>query len=222
MARFAQSDSQIQAIRANHFIGDRKSLSIAKNHPKPSQEFSEEFGPPIHKTKGFSRNSPQKVHPNLAKNLGREVFWNTFSGLNFRVPEPNPAFFVCESRFGGLKIANCRFEAVRANQLNVTKIIGASLTNPFVRISLSESPASRCELLDHPSYGCLAVQSYALRSLVHSTAIRFVVARKAKIATSATCDTSARQAAMILDSSLWSSKLLPEREEPGPQRFRRF
>ena len=31
--------------------------------------------------KGFSRNSPQKVHPNFAENLGREILGNTFSGL---------------------------------------------------------------------------------------------------------------------------------------------
>ena len=36
----------------------------------------------------------------------------------FRVPEPNPPFF-CESRFGGLKIANRRFEALRANRSRV-------------------------------------------------------------------------------------------------------
>ena len=35
-------------------FGDRKSLSIAKNHPKPSQEFSEQFGPLTYKMKGFS------------------------------------------------------------------------------------------------------------------------------------------------------------------------
>ena len=35
-------------------IEDRKSLSIAKNQPKPSQEFSELFGPFIHKIKGFT------------------------------------------------------------------------------------------------------------------------------------------------------------------------
>ena len=62
-------------------IGDRKSLSIAKNHPKPSQEFSEQFGPSIHEMKGFSRNSPQRVHPNFAQNLGRQILGNTFSGL---------------------------------------------------------------------------------------------------------------------------------------------
>ena len=32
--------------------------------------------------KGFSRNSPQKVHPNFAQNLGRQILGNTFSGLN--------------------------------------------------------------------------------------------------------------------------------------------
>ena len=63
-----------------HCFGDRKSLSIAKNHPKPSQEFSEQFGPSIHKIKGFRRNSPRKVHPNFAENLGREILGNTFSG----------------------------------------------------------------------------------------------------------------------------------------------
>ena len=44
----------------NHKIGTGKSLSIAKNHPKPSQEFSERFGPFIHKMKGFRKNSRQK------------------------------------------------------------------------------------------------------------------------------------------------------------------
>ena len=38
----------------------------------------------------------------------------------FRVPELNPLF--CESRFRGLKIANRRFEAIRANRSHVMKI----------------------------------------------------------------------------------------------------
>ena len=38
----------------------------------------------------------------------------------FRVPELNPLF--CESRFGGLRIANRGFEAIRANRPNVMKI----------------------------------------------------------------------------------------------------
>ena len=62
-----------------------ESLSIARNHPKPSQEFSEQFGPSIRKMKGFSSgNSPQKVHPNFAQNLGRQILGNTFSGLDTR------------------------------------------------------------------------------------------------------------------------------------------
>ena len=65
--------------RAQRF-GDRKSLSIARNHPKASQEFSEEFGPSTHKIKGFSKNSHQKVHPNFAKILGRQILGNTLSG----------------------------------------------------------------------------------------------------------------------------------------------
>ena len=65
-------------------LGVRKSLSIAKNHPKPSQEFSEQIESSIHKKKGFRRNSPQKVHPNFAQNLGRQILGNTFSGLENR------------------------------------------------------------------------------------------------------------------------------------------
>ena len=63
-------------------VGDPKSLSIAKNHLKPSQEFSEQFGPSIHKMKGFCRNSLQKVHANFAQKLGRQILGNTFSGRN--------------------------------------------------------------------------------------------------------------------------------------------
>ena len=51
-------------------FGDRKSLSTAKNHPKPSQEFREQIGPFLHKMKGFSKISHRKVHPKFAKNLG--------------------------------------------------------------------------------------------------------------------------------------------------------
>ena len=74
-------------------FGDRKSLSIAKNHPKTSQEFSEQFGPSTHNIKGFSKNSHQKVHPNFAKILGRQILGNTLSGPNdllqkCRTPEP--------------------------------------------------------------------------------------------------------------------------------------
>ena len=65
-----------------HSVGDQKVLSIAKIHPKPSQEYSEHFGPFIHKIKGFGRNSPQKVHPNFAQNLGRRTLGNTSLGLN--------------------------------------------------------------------------------------------------------------------------------------------
>ena len=39
----------------------------------------------------------------------------------FRVPEVNVSF--CESRFGGLKIANRRFEAIRANHSHVMKVV---------------------------------------------------------------------------------------------------
>ena len=66
-------------------IGDRTSLSIAKNHPKTSQEVSEQFGPSTHKIKGFSKNSHQKVHLNFAKILGRQILGNTLSGPNRKV-----------------------------------------------------------------------------------------------------------------------------------------
>ena len=52
-----------------------------KKHPKPSQNFLEQFGHSVHKMKGFSRNLPQQVHPNFAQNLGRHIIGNTFSGL---------------------------------------------------------------------------------------------------------------------------------------------
>ena len=50
---------------------------------------------------------------------------------HFRVPELNP--FFCESRFRGAKIANRRFEAIRANHSHVMK------TGGFLRIDLRES-----------------------------------------------------------------------------------
>ena len=55
----------------------------------------------------------------------------------FRVPELNPCF--CESRFGGLKIANRRFEAIRANRSNVMKygfFCESIRANRFMRIAL--------------------------------------------------------------------------------------
>ena len=55
-----------------------------------------------------------------------------FFAPQFRVPELNPLFF-CESCFGGLKIANRRFEAIHANRSHVMKI-GA-----FLRIDSRES-----------------------------------------------------------------------------------
>ena len=66
----------------------------------------------------------------------------------FRVPELNP--FLGESRFGGPKIANRRFEAIRANPSRVMKI------GVFLRIHSRESiranrPDSRCESLGHLS-----------------------------------------------------------------------
>ena len=75
-------------------IGDRKSLSLAKKHPKTSQEFSEQFGPPTHKLKGFfSKTSHQKVHPNFAKILARQILGNTLSG-------PNPSLLILLSEPG--------------------------------------------------------------------------------------------------------------------------
>ena len=50
----------------------------------------------------------------------------------FRVPELNP--FFCESRFGGLIIANLRFEAIRANRSHVMQI------GVFARIDSHELP----------------------------------------------------------------------------------
>ena len=73
----------------------------------------------------------------------------------FRVPELNP--FFANRASGGLKIANRRFEAIRANRSNIMKI-GVSL-----RIDLRESiranrPDSRCESPGHLSTGILLGQ----------------------------------------------------------------
>ena len=47
--------------------------------------------------------------------------------------ELNPLF--CESRFGGLKIANGRFQAIRANRSHVMKIVFFFPANRFMRIA---------------------------------------------------------------------------------------
>ena len=52
---------------------------------------------------------------------------------HFIVPELNP--FFCESRFGGLKIANRSFEAIRANRSHVMKTARAFAANRFVRLA---------------------------------------------------------------------------------------
>ena len=56
--------------------GPKKSLSIAKTRPQPSQMnfLNYFFGPPLHKTKGFSRNSPQSS-PELRRKLGKRNSW---------------------------------------------------------------------------------------------------------------------------------------------------
>ena len=59
--------------------------------------------------------------------------------------------FFCESRFGALKVANRRLEAIRANRSNVMKI-GSFSASRFVRMDLGEAarfPDSRC---DSPGY----------------------------------------------------------------------
>ena len=62
--------------------GDQKSLPIAENHPKPSQEMSEQFRLSFAKLKGYCKNSHQEVRLNCAKNLGRPILRKPFSGPN--------------------------------------------------------------------------------------------------------------------------------------------
>ena len=63
----------------------------------------------------------------------------------FRVPELNPLF--CESRFGGPKRVNCRFEAIRANRSHVMK------TGFFFCESIrANRPHSCCESPGHLSF----------------------------------------------------------------------
>ena len=76
------------APRTFQSFGTIKSLSIAKNHPKPSQEFSERFGPFIHKMKGFSGNSPQKFTRTSPK-----TWEDDFLGIPFLASKNGLAIF---------------------------------------------------------------------------------------------------------------------------------
>ena len=62
-----------------HFACPR-SLPIAKNPPKSSQTVSAPSRPFLQNVKGLSKTSARQVHSNFAKNLGRRVLGNTFSG----------------------------------------------------------------------------------------------------------------------------------------------
>ena len=67
------------------FLGEfryRKIRSIAKNHPKP-RSLPKNFlnNSDLLFTEGFRRNSPQKVHPNFAQNLGRQILGHTIPFL---------------------------------------------------------------------------------------------------------------------------------------------
>ena len=48
------------------YLGDRKSLPIAKNHPKPSMMFLDKSGLLFTKS-SVIENSHEEVHPNFAK-----------------------------------------------------------------------------------------------------------------------------------------------------------
>ena len=61
--------------RKTALIGYQKSLSIAKNHPKPSPEFSEHFIPSIHKMTALSRIRSRPGKPNQKKGQN-EKFMN--------------------------------------------------------------------------------------------------------------------------------------------------
>ena len=86
----------------------------------------------------------------LIRNLDGPIRANRFadsrelpdSRESFQGSQTEPLF--CESRFGGLKTANHRFKAIRANRSHVLK------TGVFLRIDSRESihanrPGSRCE-----------------------------------------------------------------------------
>ena len=55
LAKLGSGDRSIKegATVVVYTLEDPKNLSIAKSHPKPSQEFSEQFGPSTHKMMGF-------------------------------------------------------------------------------------------------------------------------------------------------------------------------
>ena len=63
------------------FRGPKKS-SNSKESSETFPRISQQIGPFLHKMKGFSKISRQKVHLKFAKNLGRLILGNNFSGPN--------------------------------------------------------------------------------------------------------------------------------------------
>ena len=148
MARFARIDSQIRANRlilTNRFSEDamggwkkRGGWKTSRMTPLPKRG----FGPPLvryvfHPPQVsvlcfFLCKDPRQSRPEALRR-GPKIFGRArslvrfpppirfapppYHGPSFRVPELNP--FFCESRFGGLNIANRRFEAMRANRPHV-------------------------------------------------------------------------------------------------------
>ena len=104
----------------------------------------------------FFQASKKSTHPVSGPRIADKHFTDTRIFLmilanRFRVPKPNP-FFSCESRFGGLKIANCRFEAIRTNPSHIMKI------EVFLRIDSRESILPRIALqIARPSQVILLV-----------------------------------------------------------------
>ena len=98
--------------------------------------------------KGETLYLPSDFRCPICANLRIDLREAPDSRESFQGSRTEPLF--CESRFGGLKIVNRRFEAIRANRSHVMKV------EAFLRIDLRESIRtnrldSRCESQRHLS-----------------------------------------------------------------------
>ena len=71
--------------------GDRKSLTIAKNHPMTSPKFSAQFGPSIHKRKGFK----VRIQPKKFTRTSPKAWEDNFLGIPFLAPKWWVMVFQC-------------------------------------------------------------------------------------------------------------------------------
>ena len=135
MARFARIDSQIRANRlilANRF---RVPKIQRRRDDNKNRIFAFEGGGCPWGQRGKSSKNAcfrGKRHDNNI--LKVQILLSRNFVVIAQAPNNEPLF--CESRFGGLKIVNRRFEALRVNRSHVIKNSVCFSANRFARIAL--------------------------------------------------------------------------------------